>query len=199
MSGEQGRKPHKFDPARAEVLGQPERQEFLPNGHVLDLLRLNGAETVVDYGAGSGVLTLPLARRLPEGKVHAVDESPEMVRLLTENLSGENRPSNVVTHPMQDNRVPLEDGVADRVLAVNLLHEVIGEGALGEMRRLLAPDGFLLVADWRGDAEREFGPPLGVTLGPEDGRKMLEEAGFDAEIVTGHGFPYHFVLRARAR
>lgn len=199
MSGEPGRKPHKFDPARAEILGHPERQEFLPNGRVLDLLSLDGAETVVDYGAGSGVLTLPLARRVPEGKVHAVDESPEMLRLLSKNLSGGNQSSNVVTHLIEGNQVPLEDGVADRVLAVNLLHEVLGERALGEMRRLLAPNGFLLVADWRGDVESELGPPRSVTLDPEEGLKMLEAAGFEVEHVTDHSFPYHFVLRARAR
>ena len=199
MSGETGRKPHKFDPARAETLRSPERQEFLPNDRILNLLRLGGAETVVDYGAGLGVLTLLLAGRLPRGAVHAVDESPEMVRLLADNLSGADGPPNATVHAIEGNRVPLGDGVADRVLAVNLMHEVLGESALGEMRRLLAPDGFLLVADWRGDAEREFGPPQAVTLAPEEGRKMLEEAGFVAEHVTDHGFPYHFVLRARAR
>lgn len=199
MSGEAGRKPHKFDPARAEILAQPERQEFLPNDRVLDLLRLGGAETVVDYGAGSGVLTLPLARRLPRGTVHAVDESPEMVGLLTKNLSEAGRPPNLATHAIKHDRVPLRDGVADRVLAVNLLHEVLGEGAVGEIRRLLAPDGFLLVADWRGDAERGFGPPREATLAPDEGQKMLQEAGFDAELVKDHGFPYHFVLRAWAR
>jgi SAM-dependent methyltransferase len=150
LSAKPGRNPHKFDPARAKVLGRPELQKFLPDDRILDLLRLEGSETVVDYGAGSGILTLPLARRLPRGIVHAVDESPEMVRLLTENLSGACRPPNVAAHTIEGNRVPLQDGVVDRVLAVNLLHEVLGEGTLGEMRRLLAPDGFLLVADWRG-------------------------------------------------
>ena len=39
------------------------------------------------------------------------------------------------------NRVPEPDGAAaDRVLAVNLLHEIRGERALEEMRRLLGPD-----------------------------------------------------------
>jgi hypothetical protein len=47
--------------------------------------------------------------------------------------------------------------------------------------------------------EREFGPPRGATLAPEEGRKMLHEAGFDTERVMDHDFPYHFVLRARAR
>lgn len=191
------RRPHKFDPANAGRLDSPERGEFLPSGRVLDLLSLRGNETVVDYGAGSGVLTVPLGERLMGGTVHAVDESPRMLDLLRERLDGTGL-ANVRVHRIAENAVPLNDDAANRILAVNLLHEVIGEGALAEMRRLLAPDGLLLVVDWRGDVEREPGPPLEVSLSTEEGRRMLEEAGFEVEDRTGEsGFPYHFALLAR--
>ena len=69
--------PHRFAPARAQQLESPERQEFLSNEQVLDLLELGGQEAaVVDYGAGSGILAVPLAQRLMHGVVHAVEESP---------------------------------------------------------------------------------------------------------------------------
>ncbi len=190
------REPHKFDPKRAERLDRPERQEFLPNEKVLDLLHLRGDETVVDYGAGSGTLTVPLAARLPRGVVHAVDESPEMVARLRERLGAASL-QNVVVREIRDNKVPLEDGTADRVLAINLLHEVVGETALDEMRRLLTPEGLLLVVDWRGDTEREFGPPREVTLSPKVGQEMLESAGFAVAPASEPGFPYHFTLLAR--
>lgn len=161
----------------------------------MDLLALKGSETVVDYGAGSGVVTVVVAERLPNGIVHAVDESPEMVEHLTERLAGAGL-QNVVTHLIRDNKVELESGVVDRMLAVNVLHEVIGEGALAEMRRLLKPDGFLLVADWRSDVSRDMGPPSEVSLSPQEGRALLEEAGFSAEAVDVD-FPYHFVFAAR--
>jgi cyclopropane fatty-acyl-phospholipid synthase-like methyltransferase len=91
----------------------------------VDLLALRGSETVVDYGAGSGGVAVVVAGRLPDGTVHAVDESPEMVELLTERLDATDL-RNVRPHLIKDNRVDLESGVADRILAVNLLHEVIG-------------------------------------------------------------------------
>ncbi len=161
----------------------------------MDLLALEGAETVVDYGAGSGVVTVVVAERLLEGVVHAVDESPEMLEHLTGRLAGADL-QNVVTHLIKDNSVDLESDSVDRVLAVNLLHEVIGEGALSEMRRLLKPDGFLLVADWRSDVSRETGPPSDVSLSPREGRRLLEEAGFDV-AAADVDFPYHFVFVAR--
>lgn len=189
------RKPHKFDPAKVAKLDRPERQQILPSDRLADLLALQGSETVVDYGAGSGVVTVVVVERLSKGVVYAVDESPEMIEHLAERLAGAGL-QNVVTHLIKDNSVDLENGIADRVLAVNLLHEVIGEGALPEMRRLLKPDGFLLVADWRSDVPREMGPPADVSLSPQEGRKLLEEAGFNV-AAADVDFPYHFVFVAR--
>jgi hypothetical protein len=64
------------------------------------------------------------------------------------------------------------------------------------MRRLLKPDGFLLVADWRSDVQRDMGPPSEVSLSLREGRELLEEAGFRVEPADTE-FPYHFVFVAR--
>ena len=186
-------KPHKFDPAHAAKLDSPERQRILPNERVVELLELHGSETVLDYGAGIGVLTVPVARELPAGIVHAVDESAGMLRLLRERVD---RTYSYSVRPqlIENNLVNMANNCVDRVLAVNLLHEVVGEGALEEIRRLLKSDGFLLVIDWRSDVERDMGPPPDVSLTPEEGAEMLKEAGFDVTPVEDGAFPYHFVL-----
>jgi trans-aconitate 2-methyltransferase len=46
---------------------------------VLDRLGLEGSETVLDAGCGSGEVTSDLLARLPRGRVIAVDGSPSMV------------------------------------------------------------------------------------------------------------------------
>jgi trans-aconitate 2-methyltransferase len=46
---------------------------------VLQRLELNGDETVLDAGCGTGRVTAVLAERLPRGRVIAVDASPAMV------------------------------------------------------------------------------------------------------------------------
>lgn len=171
--------PHKFDPARAGKLDDPARQRFLPNRRVLEMLDLSDKETVVDYGAGSCVLTVEVARRLAPGEVYAVEESPQMVELLRRRL-GEADIGNVRVLPIR----------------VNLLHEVVGETALAEMRRLLSAEGFVLIVDWRADVEREEGPPAEVTFDPASARLMLEEAGFRVEPAASGEFPYHFAFLA---
>src|ERR1700742_3565729 len=46
---------------------------------VLDRLGLEGAETVLDAGCGSGRTTAIVIERVPDGRVIAVDGSPSMV------------------------------------------------------------------------------------------------------------------------
>ena len=46
----------------------------------LDRLALQGDETVLDAGCGSGKVTAELVRRLPRGRVFGVDAAPSMVR-----------------------------------------------------------------------------------------------------------------------
>jgi ubiquinone/menaquinone biosynthesis C-methylase UbiE len=188
----------KFDPAKAGKLEDPERQRFLPHDRLVELLDLSGGETVVDYGAGTGAVAIALGERLRGGKVFAVEENPEMARLLEERLS-DTHDTRVSPLVIRDNQVPLPDGAADRVLAVNLLHEVVGESALAEMRRLLSEAGLLLVVDWDSEVERDQGPPSHIALSPHQGRAMLEEAGFYVESVPSAGFPYHYALLARKR
>jgi trans-aconitate 2-methyltransferase len=53
---------------------------------LLDRLHLNGDETVLDAGCGSGRVTLMLLERLPHGHVVAVDQAPSMVEHAREAL-----------------------------------------------------------------------------------------------------------------
>jgi trans-aconitate 2-methyltransferase len=55
---------------------------------VLDRLELDGAETVLDAGCGTGRVTRLLLERLPRGRVIAVDASAEMVARAREELAG---------------------------------------------------------------------------------------------------------------
>ncbi len=187
---------HKFDPARADRLDAPERDAYLPDAPLLALLDLRGEETVVDYGAGTGRLAIAVRAILGAGgRVVAVEENEEMLARLRERVGAAGDQVEAVA--IESNRVSEPDGEVDRVLAVNLLHEIRGERALEEMRRLLGPDGLLLVADWeRGrDSERALGPPDEILYTEEEAAAELEHAGF--EVEPREGFRYHFVLLGR--
>ncbi|MHB8242290.1 MAG: class I SAM-dependent methyltransferase, partial [Solirubrobacteraceae bacterium] len=56
---------------------------------VLERLKLNGDELVIDAGCGSGRITEALIERLPHGRVIALDESPSMVEAAKQRLGAE--------------------------------------------------------------------------------------------------------------
>ena len=136
-----------------------------------------------------------VAERLTRGgAVIAVDASEEMFGRLAAHLSGVD---NARAALIAGNHVPLADGAAQRVLAVNLLHEVRGETALAEMRRLLAPGGFALVVDWERGRERDSGPPDELLYSAAEAQAALRAAGLEAEVADV-ALPYHFAVRATA-
>ena len=189
------RDPKKFDPARAHVLDAPEREAYLPTAELVRLLELDEVERVIDYGAGTGRFATAIAHELGAGgSVVAVDENEEMFERLSANAAGAER---VEAMLIEGNRVPLDDGWAQRIVALNLLHEVRGETALAEMRRLLAPGGFVLVVDWERGRDRDFGPPDDVLYSRGEAEAELRGAGLRADPVNA-ALPYHFAIKARA-
>jgi ubiquinone/menaquinone biosynthesis C-methylase UbiE len=185
--------PHKFDPARAHLLDSAERDRFLPDETLVELLALRGDETVVDYGAGTGRVALAAAARLPRGRVIAVDESPEMLERLRQRTADS---ANIEVLPAIENTIALSGASVQRILAINLLHEIRGETALAEMRRLLAPDGLLVIADWDRERPSQLGPPAPERYSAAEAEQEVARVGFHAERPELH-LPYHFVLLAR--
>ena len=68
--------PRDWDAATYDRVSRPQVEWA---GPVLDRLELEGDETVIDAGCGSGRVTAMLIERLPRGKVIAIDSSPAMV------------------------------------------------------------------------------------------------------------------------
>ena len=186
-----------FDPQHAGRLEEPARLEALPQAAVVSLLRLEGAETVVDYGAGTGIYTVAVAEAVPDGRVIAVEALPRLAEMLRAKITPQlaERLEIVETDA---NAVPAADAVADRVLMVDVLHHLYDQpGALAQVVRLLRPGGLFVVMDW-GDHERPVGPPLDHVLGLAAVRDVISRMGLE-EIEAhepGTELPYHLVMVA---
>jgi ubiquinone/menaquinone biosynthesis C-methylase UbiE len=185
----------KFDPKHAEKLENPERLVELPPARLVELLRLTGAETVVDFGAGTGMYAIPLAAAVPAGRVLAVDEQPELLDRLRTKLAS-HPDARVEPVLSEGGSAPLDDGVADRMLIVNVLHNVDDDpDALGEIWRLLAPGGLLVAAEFA-RMDRPVGPPNDHVLPLDRVRALLTGTGLAELAVYAPGTVglYHNVI-----
>ncbi|HEX8754455.1 MAG TPA: methyltransferase domain-containing protein [Solirubrobacterales bacterium] len=75
--------PREWDAETYDVVSDP---QFSWGMEVLERLRLRGDEVAVDAGCGSGRVTAELAKRLPQGRLIAVDGSAAMIEKARERL-----------------------------------------------------------------------------------------------------------------
>jgi ubiquinone/menaquinone biosynthesis C-methylase UbiE len=186
-----------FDPAHAPRLEDPARLAALSPDAVVSLLRLAGDETVVDYGAGTGIYTVAVAAALPRGRLIAVEALRDLADTLRARLSPE-LAARVEVVESEANEVPAPDGVADRVVMVDVLHHLYDQpAALAQVTRLLRPGGLFVVVDWA-DVERPVGPPPGHVLGLARVREIVAGIGLDEREVHEPGtlLPYHLAVVA---
>jgi tRNA A58 N-methylase Trm61 len=134
----------------ADWLNRPEREkEENPEG-ALDALALKPGMVVADVGAGTGYMSLRMAKRVgPTGKVYANDLQPEMLRRLRENAAKAGI-TNVETVQGEEADPKLPAGRMDLVLLVDVYHEFSKpREMIDKIRESLKPDGRLVLLEYR--------------------------------------------------
>ena len=134
----------------ATWLQRPEReQEENPEG-ALDALNLKPGMVVADVGAGTGYMSLKLAKRVgSNGKVYAEDVQPEMLDQVRANAA-KAKLANVQTVQGSFTDPMLPRGQMDLILLVDVYHEFSEpQKMLQGIRDALKPDGRLVLLEYR--------------------------------------------------
>ena len=186
----------RIDPKHMDRLLSPERRRWQDPDLVLQTLGVTEGMTVADIGSGPGFFTLPAARRVgPSGKVYALDVEPAMLERVKERAAEEGV-TNVEALLSQEDELPLPSRSIDRVMIVNVLHEVEDPTKMiGEILRVLKKLGVVGVVEWKKEAG-EWGPPLEERLAPEQVETLLREAGFANTELFEVG-PRHYGVLGR--
>jgi ubiquinone/menaquinone biosynthesis C-methylase UbiE len=131
-------------------LDRPEREAEEAPDQALDALGIRAGMVVADVGAGTGYMSLRMARRVgPTGKVYANDLQPEMLQKLHAKSQRE-KLSNVETVQGTESDPKLPPNTMDLVLLVDVYHEFSQPQAmLDKIRESLKPDGRLVLLEYR--------------------------------------------------
>jgi len=168
---------------------------------VLERLDLEGDETVLDAGCGTGRVTEELLARVPAGRVLALDASPSMLALAKARLEKAAASGRVIfveadllklSPRLLGEAVPL-----DAVLSTATFHWVTDHDRLFSNLRSVLRMGGQLVAQCGGEgniaglieAVRSLGVERAGTwlyATPEETASRLERAGFDVVSVWSH-------------
>ncbi len=136
----------------ASWLTRPEREEEEHSDAAVEALGLKPGMMVADVGAGTGYMSIKLARKVgPTGKVYANDIQPEMLDMLRKNAA-QAKITNIEPVLGTVTGTNLPKGQMDLVLLVDVYHEFSEpEKMLRDLRETLKPDGRLVLIEYRGE------------------------------------------------
>jgi ubiquinone/menaquinone biosynthesis C-methylase UbiE len=167
----------------ADWLDREERDIEEAPDTALDALDLTPGLVVADIGAGSGYMTVRMAKRVgATGRVYAEDIQPQMIDLLKARLSRE-RINNVVPvlGSFDDPKLPAD--TIDLMLLVDVYHEFSEPvKMLAGMRAALKTGGRLVLLEYRKEDPRV---PIRLEhkMSVAEAKMEIEAAGFTLEKV----------------
>ncbi len=134
----------------ADWLDRAERDDEEAPDDAIKALTLKPGDVVADIGAGSGFMSVRMAKKVgPTGRVYAEDIQPEMIQLLQERLKKE-KVTNVtpLLGTVDDPKLP--PAGLDLELLVDVYHEFQRpQEMLRQLRAGLKPGGRLVLLEYR--------------------------------------------------
>jgi len=163
----------------------------------LSKLGISNGMKIVDLGAGSGFYSIESARKVgPSGRVYAIDVQKEILeRIRTAGAAQGLRNIEVIwANAEKIGGTKLRESIADRVIASNILFQIEKpeEFAL-EIKRLLKPNGKVMVIDWNA------GSPLSpkTVFSSTKAQMLFEKAGLKLEQSFVAGDHHYGLILAK--
>jgi len=142
-------------------------------------------ERGMDLGCGDGFFCESLLKYVKE--LYCVDADGESVEIVRSRYGDKVKAVKAFAEEL-----PFEDSSFDLVFMANSFHDFDRERAKAEVDRVLKPNGYVAVYDWKKDY-LTFGPPPWIRMGEEDYLRTF--GGY--ELVRSLDFGHHYALLLR--
>jgi SAM-dependent methyltransferase len=155
---------------------------LITRSRLREALAPSPGERLLEVGPGTGYYSLPVAEWLsPEGTLEIFDLQPEMLAH-TQRSAEQRGLTNVVSTQGDARSLPFDQDRFDAAFLVTVLGEVPDQdAALSELRRVIRPDGRLVVGEL-------FGDPHWVRFAAL--KERAQHAGFQFEERIGSALGY---------
>ena len=165
---------------------------------IIDQLQISQDAHIADFGCGTGIYSLALARENPLRKIFAIDVKKDMLERLEKIIDSKNLSHlHVIWGDIDEVKGSrLRDNSIDFVILANTLFQLENKKtAIIEIFRILKQGGSLLVVDWS-DSFGNIGPKEDHVVNENTAKLLVEENGFliKNEIEAG-AHHYGFVAR----
>lgn len=171
---------------------------FLTPEHLIDHLILRQGASVADIGSGSGAYLVSLARKVgEEGKVYAVDIHKEVLDTTKKMLDDLGFMNVDVIWANIEEGLYLDSYSLDAVILSNTLFMIEDKKlALKEIKRVLIPEGLVLVVDWS-HSHGGLGPHADHIINENDAENLFITSGFRIVSRLPAG-SYHYAFLAKS-
>jgi ubiquinone/menaquinone biosynthesis C-methylase UbiE len=168
---------------------------------ILDAMGLKPGMDVADIGAGSGLISRLIAKRVaPGGTVYAVDIAKNMIDHIHQTAAEEHIPN--LKAVLGDPRSPkLAPNSVDAVCIIDAYHHFeYPADMLAEIKKALRPDGILMLIDFKRieGVSRDYILKM-VRAGEGTFTDEFQNAGFDLIERRDDMFPENYLLKFRHR
>ena len=169
---------------------------FMDPTQILSLCHLKQNDSIADFGAGSGFLARAAAALVPKGNVFAIEINRDIVARLNREV-GELHLGNL--HPLwgdieiNGGSKIANDSIDFLILSNVMFHIEDKSGCLKEVRRVLKPDGRVLIVDWQ-ESFGGIGPAPVSVFNKEHATDLFSKLGFTKITDALPGGDHHYAI-----